>query len=66
MTWSTDKPTKPGFYWYRTHDCETEIMKVTGNRNDRLWAQSTDDGFDGALPVKHLHGEWFGPLEIPE
>lgn len=67
LAWTEEKPKVPGFYWHRTTDCPTEVVKVTdGWANGELCAQSPDDGFQGATEVKYLSGEWYGPLEVPE
>lgn len=65
MQWTTDKPTKHGWYWFRNWNRETtpclvqvadvfgrglEVCFVTGHR----------------VLLKDVHSEWCGPLEVPE
>lgn len=58
--WTPEKPTEPGWYWYRDPIVElfiTEVVKV----GDHL--ETMDDGFQHR--VDSLAGEWSGPLEPP-
>jgi hypothetical protein len=54
MTWTSEKPQQPGWYWYR-EETWTAINSVSG-------------GFfvypDGRH-VSEMNGEWAGPLEPP-
>lgn len=71
LRWTTKKPTEPGWYWwrdvvrsnrgnpkpeagYRFCICQ-EIVLILG----RLVASECGD-------LKHLQGEWAGPLQAPE
>ncbi len=68
MTWTTTKPTVPGWYWWREpehNDNEPEIGHVF---KDDLTAElrvlwTTDCPF--ADLVKEYDGQWAGPLEPP-
>ena len=51
MTWITDKPTVPGFYWLRPSNKPPRIVRVT---------QKTIASMYG------IGGEWAGPLEPPK
>ena len=62
MNWTTDKPTKPGWYWWR----QDRVAKMC-----RVWEwwdkKELYVRFEGAdsEPVIALGGEWAGPLEPP-
>jgi len=68
MTWTSDKPTQPGWYWWRNrvgvpkpyHD--DEIVKVylkRGHLNIAFMNGNRIDGID-------IAGEWAGLLEPPK
>jgi hypothetical protein len=62
MTWTTQKPTRPGWYWYRDLPFRTEfVVNVCELVTGELFASA--DGFDQY--VERLSGEWAGPLEVP-
>jgi hypothetical protein len=62
MNWTTDKPTKSGWYWWR----QDRVAKMC-----RVWEwwdkKELYVRFEGAdsIPVIALEGEWAGPLEPP-
>lgn len=64
MKWTTEKPTAPGWYWYRSIVCEvtryTRVVEVFPNGKVS----------DGSLfPMDHVdkfNGEWAGPIPEPE
>lgn len=64
--WTTEKPTSPGWYWYRKDPPAAPTLIYCG----AAWDHLVD--FAGlAEPVTfmtdHLmEGEWAGPLESPE
>lgn len=79
MTWTTEKPTQPGWYGYRDeHTKDENTKKVRGLifevreslRNDGRLLLFTHLNLYGETEDCHhvdkLDGEWFGPLEIPE
>lgn len=53
MTWTTEKPTVPGWYWWR-NKTRMDIFQVRQIDID-IW----DD-------VPHAPAEWAGPLEPPK
>ena len=66
LTWKTDKPTTPGWYWYRESDFFLEVVHVR-YQEKRLAADYKDGGdliFFGF--IDQLKGEWAGPLEPPK
>jgi len=58
MTWTTDKPTKPGWYWLAKYTVTPMVVLFDGE-----WARGP---FWDARIEKIKDGEWAGPLEPPE
>lgn len=58
MTWTTQKPTKPGFWFYRNGFTRTMflIMNERGELQTEYYTQVKE--IDG--------GEWAGPIPEPE
>ena len=57
FTWSSEQPTKEGWYWLRQYkDSVPEIVKVDDKRDIELWDQNVLD-LD--------HAEWAGPIQMP-
>ena len=65
MTWSTKKPTAPGFYWYRksigmrVYIVEVELDGVTLRVDDKNTDQCRGK-------VATIEGQWAGPLLPPK
>lgn len=58
MIWTTDKPTKPGEYWYR--DGSTAAIVCVDFDTSVRW-------FSGRRGVlSDLKGQWAGPIPEPE
>lgn len=64
MKWTWEKPTTPGWYWYRSIVCETtmytRVVEVFPNGK-------VSDGL--LLPMDQIatrQGEWAGPIPEPE
>jgi len=79
MTWTKDKPTEPGWYWWRPLECRSgyHVCQCSRCKPDIFDCNISDDGVsciwsdirDTWLPVEELGcrgGEWYGPLEVPE
>lgn len=64
-TWSTEKPTRPGWYWWRQPYCQDVIVEITlgGAKNGKRLYVVTD-GDTGELAS--FSGEWAGPIPEPE
>ncbi|THJ10895.1 MAG: hypothetical protein CAF43_008605 [Nitrospira sp. CG24C] len=62
MTWTTKKPTKTGWYWYRRQsDGNTaKVLHFIDDDGDGPYIATSDD-----LTLKDLDGEWAGPVEPP-
>jgi hypothetical protein len=57
MTWTTEKPTKPGWYWYRLHVNDQALVVVRVEPEYDLvgpWG----DGSDSQL--SDMVGQWAG------
>jgi hypothetical protein len=65
--WTSEKPTKSGFYYYRqSNDEEPIVLKVEvldGRKglNSVVWLP----GDNAAEPLEQCHGDWAGPIEPP-
>jgi hypothetical protein len=68
LTWTAEKPTKPGVYWIRgsgkgryTYDAESGPLMVS--KDLEVFAFGNDE----CEPVADIEGlEWLGPLAPPE
>lgn len=56
--WTTEKPTVPGWYWYKGN-WNAETVHVVYAQNGRLYARWWDW-------VDEMNGQWAGPLEVPK
>ena len=63
MKWTTDKPTVPGWYWWRS-DSKRGPIVVNVYRLSKIWCCSFPD--DEPCPVNYAKGEWAGPIAEPE
>jgi hypothetical protein len=63
MNWTTQKPTTPGWYWWRdvgrSHGVVVQVDPETGT------VSSSGTG-EYRLLKEIVGGEWFGPLEQPQ
>jgi hypothetical protein len=71
MSWTKDKPTQPGYYWYRRHMNQdvrmllVEIARMYPRYKDELMASYTTHEYE-PMSLETLDGEWQGPLEVPQ
>ena len=68
MKWTSEKPTKPGWYWYMEFGrsyvlrlYEVQLPELA-TPSKPLYAAS---GYFGGA-VDDMHGQWAGPLEEPQ
>jgi hypothetical protein len=67
LTWISEKPTKPGWYWYRAQvqpqrlEITPQVVLIEQYLDNRLVMSLI--GTDERLPIPH--GQWAGPLEPP-
>ena len=64
LVWTTEKPTKPGQYWYRDKGLPPDIIVVEGDGSDKeplivRWECASDE------LVENIIGEWAGPIPAP-
>jgi hypothetical protein len=60
LTWTTEKPTAPGWYWWRFRGHSTII-----HLNDSLlWQLPSETGFVQYL--RELSGQFAGPIQKPK
>ena len=66
MTWTPNKPTVPGWYWWRSIDPPATVIPALVFKRDNddilrviFWANVQE------YLVSNIGGEWSGPLEPP-
>lgn len=62
MTWTTKRPTKTGWYWYRGV-CDgntTKVLHYIDDDGEGPYLATSDDH-----TLNDLDGEWAGPVEPP-
>ena len=67
MNWTTNKPTVPGWYWYRERHTDRplilDVQQLPGGKLAFL-ANLNRLGEDYVY-IEDLNGEWAGPLSPP-
>jgi len=70
MTWTTEKPTKLGWYWWRRNELPDEMVNVLNYKGGFIVRayhsnpyENTDTKFE--LYLDQCSGQWAGPLEPP-
>ena len=67
--WSRERPTKPGWYWWRYNEHSpvhaTKIEQGNGADNDGLW-YARENSYVPSNAVYLQYGEWQGPLDPKE
>jgi hypothetical protein len=62
MTWISETPTKPGFYWHRGPDVEgVMVVHIAPFRGEGLFMFTPGSEQNWHIPA----GEWVGPLDVP-
>ena len=62
--WTSERPTKSGFYYYRQSNDEDPIVlkvEVLDDRKGVVWLL----GDNASEPLEQCHGDWAGPIEPP-
>lgn len=64
-TWTTEKPTVAGWYWYKNHITQAVdvVLVRRAGCNYPLEACDADGRWD---TVTNWHGQWSGPILPPE
>jgi len=69
LEWTTEKPTQPGFYWFRFYPIHEPAMVFVfvraGIHGRELWLRHALP-LIAESPVSDYNGQWAGPLEPPE
>ena len=68
LTWTSSKPSLPGWYWYREKHTERPLIldvQLLSSGKLAILAQLNRLGED-YIYVEDLNGEWAGPLEPPD
>jgi hypothetical protein len=64
--WTSEKPTKSGFYHYRQFNDEVPIvLKVELDDRKGLISVAWLPGDNAAEPLQQCHGDWAGSIEPP-
>lgn len=67
MTWTTDAPTRAGWYWWRDDEFEPDVLYVKEGKGELVVDSEWSEEFD--TPVENWgegRSQWAGPLEVPE
>lgn len=64
MKWTSEKPTKPGHYWWRQEQGDPEVVFVEKGGFSLWWSRW---GMEGASRVERALPtcQWAGPIEEP-
>lgn len=67
MTWTNDKPTVPGLYWYRCEDCGEVLKTIISLRDPGVHEPWVSFAFsDRYQPLAELSGQFAGPIPEPQ
>lgn len=70
LTWTTDKPTKPGWYWWKKSRQQKDGMgRVYFSNNGKGNLRIALDGKKMRPEINTFSDDetlWYGPLEVPE
>src|SRR5687768_17157649 len=75
MTWTSDKPSSPGWYWYREpgdfnmgKPCPAWVFGSFRSMYATVIAVHSPDPAARTVTknIKDCEGEWYGPLEVPK
>ena len=66
MNWTTEKPTKPGWYWRRlSSDGHAHLVEVTREGSGVVQTHPPAQLVEAGRSVD-TSGEWAGPVEMPQ
>jgi hypothetical protein len=66
VTWTTEKPTQTGWYWYRKDPADIPLLFYCGAEWDHLVDFAGLNEPVAFMKDHLLEGEWSGPLEPPQ
>ena len=64
MTWTTEKPTKDGWYWYKDRNFLTTMARIYDFEEDEIILVHIPE-FKKRFEICDLNGEWAGPIPEP-
>lgn len=66
--WLTEKPTQPGWYWYRAYPVDKAycIEVAIGDQDDGALILRDDFSDYESRYIRDINGQWAGPIEPPE
>lgn len=64
MKWTSEKPTKPGYYWLRGADADAQLVRVYRARLSGAMRVESIEGWNDV--VDDISCQWAGPLEEPQ
>jgi len=56
--WTSETPTRPGFYWYKDPRDQGVVYIVEIDKNMEVWQIDRE----GDTPLHKFAGEWLGPI----
>ena len=59
MTWTTEKPTKSGWYWWRDEEGHAVVEVYPTETSTAVWRRGL------LYNLNDVMGEWAGPLDPP-
>ena len=68
MNWTTDKPTRPGWYWYKSKRDRMQIVDLIEWNNGLRIIGIAQSMYSHLVTHEFPYGpeaEWAGPLESP-
>lgn len=78
MTWTTEKPSKPGWYWHKGESYHVPGTVYAEQYDGIVEIVLADDGLgflalfvnevgrDSSAPIVQWRGQWAGPIPEPE
>jgi len=66
VTWTTEKPTQTGWYWYRKDSIDAPMLLYCGVAWDHIVDFASLNEPVAFMKDHLLEGEWSGQLEQPE
>lgn len=63
MTWTTERPTKEGAYWFKADGFEEQVVMIYEGLNG-LWVAYPGSDVDDFLDS--IVAQWAGPIPLPD
>ena len=65
MKWTTEHPTKAGYYWYRDDHRAVVLQVFKGVEKDHWFAWGLATQAAGSVSIAEYPGQWWGPFKEP-